>query len=116
FTGNMIYTLFGYLGFIYLFKIAKEQIPDIESLRQIKFFRLPIYPWIWFLPNLHFWSCGIGKDTILFLCICLFTYSIFNFKKRWILFIICLIFSLPIRPHIILFLLVGFGIGYTFDV
>ena len=115
FTGNMIYTLFGYLGFIFLFKITKEQIPDLDSLKKIKFFRIPIYPWIWFLPNLHFWSCGIGKDTILFLCISLFVYSIFNFKKRWVLFVISIIFSLSIRPHIMLFLLASFGIGYTFD-
>ncbi|MCB0442781.1 MAG: hypothetical protein KDC50_01885 [Flavobacterium sp.] len=116
FTGNMIYTLFGYMGFIYLFKIAKEQIPELDSLRSKRFFGIPIYPWIWFLPNLHFWSCGIGKDTILFLSISLFVFSIYNFRKRWLLLVISLIFSLTIRPHIILFLLVAFGIGYTFDV
>jgi hypothetical protein len=115
FTGNMIYTLFGYMGFLYLFKIVKEQIIGLNSLRRQKFFGISVYPWIWFLPNLHFWSCGIGKDTILFLSIALFVYSIYNFRKRWLLLVISLIFSLTIRPHIILFLIIAFGIGYTFD-
>ncbi len=115
FVGNMIYALFGYLGFIYIFRIVKSQFPNLSDFDNIKLLGLPIFPWIWFLPNFHFWSSGIGKDTILFICIALFVYSFQNIKRRWVGVFISMLFSLLIRPHISLFLLVSFGVGYTLD-
>jgi hypothetical protein len=115
FTGNMIYASTGYLGFIYILKIIKYIFTDFSILSQIKLFNIPIFPWIWFLPNFHFWSAGIGKDTILFFSIALFVYSLPNLKKRWVLWLISMFLALVIRPHILLFLLVSFGIGFVFD-
>lgn len=115
FTGNMIYALFGYLAFIYLFRVMKTLFVDIKMLEKFKLFGVPIFPWIWFLPNLHFWSAGIGKDTLLFFCIALFAYSLLNVKKRYIGLLIAVVLSLSVRPHITLFLVIAFGIAYTFD-
>lgn len=115
FTGNMMYALLGYLGFIYLFKIFKELFKDASTLYSIKLLRVPIFPFVLFLPNLHFWSSGIGKDVILFFCVIIFVYALINIRKRIILIIISLLFSMLIRPHITLFLLVAFSIGYITD-
>src|SRR5690606_35468840 len=92
FVGNMIYALFGYLGFIYIFRIVKSQFPNLSDFDNIKLLGLPIFPWIWFLPNFHFWSSGIGKDTILFICIALFVYSFQNIKRRWVGVFISMLF------------------------
>ena len=51
FTGNIIYAVFGYLGFIYLFKTIKIFFVDNEQLSQVKLLGISIIPWIWFLPN-----------------------------------------------------------------
>ncbi len=115
FTGNMVYALIGYFGFIYLFKIFKKIFPDPSVLYSVKFLRVPIFPMILFLPNLHFWSSGIGKDAILFFCILGFIYGLINVKQNFKLIGVCLLLSVLIRPHITLFLLVSFGIGYLFD-
>lgn len=115
FTGNMMYATLGYLGFIYLYSITKSLFPDSSNFKKYKIFGIPIFPWIWFLPNLHFWSSGIGKDTLLFLCIALFVYSLLNIKKRFLGLLLSVLISLIIRPHITLFLIVSFGIGYTLD-
>ncbi len=115
FTGNMIYALIGYLGFIYLYSITKSFSKDVSVYSQFKIFGISIFPWIWFLPNLHFWSSGIGKDTLLFFCIALFAYSLLNIKKRLLGLVVSIILSLVIRPHITLFLIISFGIGYTLD-
>lgn len=115
FTGNMMYGCLGYLGFIYILKTLKDIFGDFSTLSQIKLFNIPLFPWIWFLPNFHFWSSGIGKDTILFFCIALFVYCLQNLKKRWFLWIISMFLALIIRPHILLFLIISFGIGYVFD-
>lgn len=115
FTGTLLYAVLGYIGFIYFYLIIKENIPSYLDLRKCKIFAIPIFPILLFLPNLHFWSSGIGKDTILFFCIALFIYSISNIKKRFFGILIALVFSLIIRPHITLFLLVSFGIALTFS-
>ncbi len=115
FTGNMLYALLGYLGFIYFYLIGKNLIGTNRLTFTIKLFKVPIYPWIFFLPNLHFWSSGIGKDSILFFCIALFIYSLFNIKQRALGLIISLLVSFAIRPHITMFLIVAFSAGYVLD-
>jgi len=115
FTGNMAYALLGFLGFIYLYHVTKTTFPETNYFADFKIFGIPIFPWIWFLPNLHFWSSGIGKDTLLFFCIALFVFSLQHLKKRFFGILVSVLLSLVIRPHITLFLIVSFGIGYTFD-
>ncbi|MEM7084656.1 MAG: hypothetical protein AAF489_00650 [Bacteroidota bacterium] len=115
FTGNMMYALLGYLGFVYILRTTKYIFGDFTELAELKLFGIPIFPWIWFLPNFHFWSSGIGKDAILFFSIALFVYCLQNLRKRWLLLLISIVVSLAIRPHIMLFLLACFGIGFTMD-
>ena len=115
FTGNLLYSVLGYLGFIYFYRIGKKLFNNYEFISEYKMLGVSIHPWVWFLPNLHFWSSGIGKDTILFFCIALFVYALQDIKKRGLGLAISLILSLAIRPHITMFLLVSFGIGFTLD-
>ena len=115
FTGNMLYALVGYFAFIYWFKIFKSLFPNTDTLRSIKLFRISLFPLLLFLPNLHFWSSGIGKDAILFYCISVFIYALLDVKKRIGLMGLSLLLSLIIRPHITLFMLVAFCFGYLID-
>jgi hypothetical protein len=61
---------------------------------------------------LHFWSCAVGKDTLLFICIALFSYGLLIPTKRIQFIIIGLVLSYFVRPHITLFMLLGFGLAY----
>jgi len=115
FVGNMCYALVGFIGFIYIFKIIKSLFNNLNTLREIRILGIPIYPWIWFLPNFHFWSSGIGKDTLLFTSIVLFIYAFQNLRKRWFVLLVSILLSFVIRPHILLFLIVSFAIGYILD-
>lgn len=114
-TGNIIYATLGYFGFVYFYFIVKENIPHISYIRNSKILGIPIFPFLFFLPNFHFWSSGISKDTILFFCIALFIYSLKHFRRRFFLILISIILSMAIRPHITLFLLVAFGIAGVID-
>lgn len=114
-TGNMVYALFGYIGFVFLYRILLSLFSNLAILKGIKLFRVPLFPWILFLPNFHFWSSGIGKDTILFTCIILFLYAFQNIKKRVAYILFSSVLMLAIRPHMLLFLLLAFAIGYIFD-
>ncbi|MFC0344189.1 hypothetical protein [Epilithonimonas hispanica] len=106
-SNTMFYSLLGFMGITYFFLIAARSIPYNKII-----FGYVLFPLIFFLPNLHFWSAGVGKDTILFLCIGMFTYGLMKPFKRIPLIVIAMLLSMAIRPHITLFLTVGFGLAY----
>ena len=64
FSNTMLYTLIGFFGFVFFYLIAFQVIPFNSKLKG--YF---LFPLVFFMPNLHFWSSGIGKDTLLFFCI-----------------------------------------------
>lgn len=115
FTGSILYTVIGYCGFVYFYALLKSQIPYLYVLRKTKVLGLSIFPYMLFLPNLHFWSSGVGKDTLLFFCIALFFYSSLKASKRFIGILIALGLSFFIRPHMTLFMLLALGLGIAFD-
>ena len=114
FTVSMFYTLVGYFGFVFLLVIVKENIPNYNVLRKVKLFGLPIFPYMLFLPNLHFWTAGLGKDTLLFLSITLFIYALNKLKGRLLFMAISISISIFIRPHILLFLCMSVGLSIFF--
>ncbi|WP_269686375.1 hypothetical protein [Flavobacterium lacustre] len=107
FTGTMIYSLIGFIGLTYFYVIAVELIPNNP-----KFKGYYLFPLLFFLPNLHFWSCAVGKDTLLFFCIAIFTYGLMQPFKRMPMIIFGLLLAYFIRPHMTLFMLLGFGMAY----
>lgn len=115
FTGNLFYAIIGYLGFIYFYITTKSFLNNNKNIKNLKFLGVPLVTSIWFLPNLHFWSSGIGKDTILFFCIALFVYSVQKINNRLLGIGISLVLSFFIRPHITMFLLISFSAGYVLD-
>jgi len=104
FAGTIIYSLIGFIGLTYFYLIAIALIPKNSKVNGYY-----LFPFLFFLPNLHFWSCAVGKDVILFFCIALFCYGLLNPIKRIHFIIIGLVLSYLIRPHITLFMLLGFG-------
>lgn len=110
FTGSLIYAYIGYLGFILLYIIFSKKIKYNSRIFNIK-----LFPLILFLPNLHFWSAGVGKDTLLFFCIAYFFYAMLRPKKHIIGLMLVLLLSYLVRPHITVFLLFSFGIGIMLE-
>lgn len=108
-SNTLLYSLFGFMGLTFFYMVAKQTVPYNKIINGYI-----LFPLIFFLPNLHFWSSGVGKDTILFLCIGMFVYGLMKPATRIPLIIIAGLLSMAIRPHITLFLLVGFGLAYIF--
>ena len=115
FCGSMSYIVLGFMGFVYFYAIIKTKLPYIYDLNGSKIFGISIFPGLLFLPNLHFWSSGVGKDTLLFFCIGLFLYSSLRISKRFFGIIVSIGLSFVIRPHMTLFMLMALGLGVTFD-
>lgn len=105
-----MYTLLGFLGILYFYLSAQKLLTT-----DVKVKGYSLFPLAFFLPNLHFWSAGVGKDTLSFFCVGLFAYSILSIKTRFYGIILSLILVYNIRPHMAIFILAAFGIGSLFD-
>jgi hypothetical protein len=110
FTGTIIYCFIGYIGLVFFYKIAFDLVPFNYKIRGIY-----LFPAILYLPNLHFWSSAVGKDTLLFFCVGLFSYSIMKLDKRIIGILFSLLLAYLVRPHIALFLLLSFSMAYMMN-
>lgn len=108
-SNSMFYSMLGSFGIVFFFLIAIRTIVFNPILKGYA-----LIPLLFFLPNLHFWSAGVGKDTTLFLCIAMFAYGVMEPLKRIPLIVFGLLIAMAIRPHIVLFLFVGFGVAYVF--
>lgn len=108
-SNTLLFSLFGFMGFTFFYLVAVQTVPYNKIISGYV-----LFPLIFFLPNLHFWSSGVGKDTTLFLCIGMFTYGLMKPFQRIPLLVLAGLLSMAIRPHITLFLMVGFGLAYVF--
>lgn len=106
-SNTLVFSLFGFMGLTFFYLVAVNTIKYNKRL-----YGYVLFPALFFLPNLHFWSAGVGKDTTLFLCIGMFTYGVMKPIARIPLLVISVLLALAIRPHIVLFLMVGFGMAY----
>jgi hypothetical protein len=83
YTGGLLFAMIGFNGFIYLYSIIRKFIK-----KPIYLYGIRVFPYILFLPNLHFWSSGIGKDALSFFAILLFYYALFLMVSSFIAIII----------------------------
>jgi len=107
FTGTIMYSVIGFIGLAYFFLTALDTIPNNP-----KFKGYNLFPLLFFLPNLHFWSCAVGKDSLIFFCVGIFVYGLMNPTKRILFVILAMSLSYVVRPHIALFMIVSFGFAF----
>lgn len=103
----LFFSWMGYLGFVYAYLYFKENIPI--SVKVFK--RIDLLTLLLFFPNMHFWTASLGKGSIIFMGLMLFSYAIKIPQKRIIYLIIGGFFIYMVRPHIMLFVLVGVMMG-----
>jgi hypothetical protein len=104
---SFIFSWMGYIGFVYAYVYFKENIPiDVKV-----FGRFDLLTLLLFLPNMHFWTASIGKGSMIFMGLMLFTYAVKFPQKRIFTLIIGGFFIYMVRPHVMLFVLVGVMVG-----
>jgi len=107
FTGTIMYSVIGFVGLAYFYLTAIDTIPNNPEYKGYN-----LFPLLFFLPNLHFWSCAVGKDSLIFFCVGIFVYGLMNPTKRILFIILAMSLSYVVRPHIALFMIVSFGFAF----
>jgi len=108
-SNTLLFSLFGFMGMAFFYMVAVKTIPFSKIINGYA-----LFPLLFFLPNLHIWSVAVGKDSLLFLCIGMFVYGVMAPMKRIPLLVLSVLITLAVRPHMLLFMMVGFGFAYVF--
>ncbi|WP_439481071.1 hypothetical protein [Cyclobacterium plantarum] len=93
-TGNILFGALGFIGIRYIFILTAESFPTNHRILGI-----PLFPTVFYFLNLHFWSAGVGKDSICFWGIAWFLFALQKYKSRWWQGLIALFFVYMARPH-----------------
>ncbi|APG59278.1 hypothetical protein [Christiangramia salexigens] len=102
------FSWFGFLGFFYAYLFFREKIP----IRIVVFKKIDLFTLILFFPNMHFWTASLGKGSVIFLGLMMFTYAIVKPGPRWFLLGLGSIIIYLVRPHVFMFVAVGTVLGY----
>lgn len=101
-TGTLLFSLFGFGGFVFIYLTIIRFVNVNPTMFGVK-----LFPWILFLPNMHFWSAGIGKDSVMFFALTLFIFSMTDPARKFPGLMLSFYLTYYIRPHIALLMLVG---------
>jgi hypothetical protein len=102
FTGNFLYGCLGFIGVRYLYILFRDSLSV-----NLKILGFKVIPFLFYLPNLHFWAAGVGKDTLCFFSIAWFLYGLHDYKKRYIILILSLLLVYHIRAHVAVLMTAG---------
>jgi len=100
---TLIYSFIGLLGFLLI----------IDVLRNLTFNKISLWYLLLLLPNLHFWTVAIGKDSLVFFSMSFLLYNIY-FKKSWVYYLLPVFLIGFIRIHILVFAILAFGATQLF--
>ncbi len=103
----LLFSWFGYIGFVFAYLFFRENIPiNVTVFRKFDLMQLLL-----FLPNMHFWTSSLGKGSLIFMGLMIFTYSLKKPRNRLLLLLIGGYFVYMIRPPVMLFVLSGVMFG-----
>jgi len=94
-TGTFIYASVSAWAFVLLYLAGRNLFKNTK----ISVGTVSLWPGILLLPSLHFWSSGIGKDSLVFLFIAMYFYGIRDLRKYVILVAFSMIGLYHVRPH-----------------
>ena len=103
----LIFAWTGYVGFVFAFLFFKENI----TINVTVFKKYDLLKLLLFLPNMHFWTVSLGKGSLIFMGLMLFAYALRFPQKRIFALLLGGFLVYMIRPHVMLFVLVGVMVG-----
>ncbi len=105
------FSFLGFCGSMIFYRTLKPLYASRKS-------KIELYLLSFFLPNMVFWTSNLGKDSIVYFGLMLILYGVTNGpdKVKTVVSIIAGgVVVYFVRPHVLLFLFVGFGIGVVLE-
>lgn len=104
FTITFIFSLISLKGFLIFLKIVKSELKN-------RFFILLLF----MIPSLHFWTCFISKEALVFYLMALIISDFINKKEVSLIITISMVLLLLIRPYMFFIFLIAFGFDWILN-
>jgi low affinity Fe/Cu permease len=108
--GFLLYGMIGFLGIVMMIKWVELTIGKKLMLGNVNVLYL-----FFLMPNFHFWTANIGKESLMFFSIASLFYAMASRKFKSMTFIVATLLLLLIRPHVALMLLLAIVLVIIFD-
>lgn len=105
-----LYNTAGAIGLIFFYSALQE---TVEESSKPVFARVLVLVCA-LIPSLSFWTAGIGKDSIAFLSVGIFLWSVLAFGRRQAAAVAAVLIMLPVRPHIAGLMVLSVAAGTLF--
>ena len=106
----LIFAFLGFEGMLFFYLAARENIQQLPLV----WGGMTILEILFILPNSHFWSGSLGKGSLMTLGIGLTFYGLSRFNRRLHLLLIGAFIVYMVRPHLLLAIVIGVGLGVLF--
>lgn len=106
-AGNLIYGMLTAFAWLKLYSYVVKQFPDIPILA---------LKTIFLLPNMHFWTAGVGKESLIWICLVLFFVHMSFDKKSLAIMCLSIVGMFLIRPiyaSFLIFILCFWGLMHS---
>lgn len=108
--GFLLYGIVGFFGVLLYVKWIR-----IVLGTEFLIFGINLLPILYFLPNLHFWTAGLGKEPLVFFGLASVFYAFSTNEYKSFNFVLGSILILIIRPHVALMLLLSWVLVCFFN-
>jgi hypothetical protein len=98
-VGFIVYSIVGYYAILSIYEWSLQWIPQAPKVFGISILQLLV-----FLPNIHFWTSFLGKESLILLSLIIIFQSITRHNYYTFKNILAVILLILLRPHVALFL------------
>lgn len=109
--GFLLYGTIGFMGIIQWIRWTKVIVDDTFICYNIQWL-----PLVFFLPNLHYWTASLGKESLIFFGIASIFFALATKQFKTFSFVIGSLLVFIIRPHVAMLLLMAIVIVALFQV
>lgn len=107
--GFLLYGMIGFFGVMIYIKWI-----HLVLGKKLLWMGINVLPFFYFLPNLHFWTSGLGKESLVFFGIASVFYALSSRNFASLSFIVGSLLVFAIRPHIAMIVLSAIAIVSIF--
>jgi len=103
--GFWLFGTIGFVGIVYWMRWLRLELGGDLTVKGWS-----VLPFLFFWPNLHFWTAGLGKESLVFWSLAVLFYTVFQ-RKFGVLFWVAGVLLVVLRPHVAMFFAAAFLLG-----
>ena len=103
----LVFNAMGIIGALLLYAETRSYLTSLKAKK--------LYNYLLFIPGMSFWTCALGKDSMVILGLGLALSSFHKLKQRWLRMLLGMIITVYVRPHIFIVIVITAAIWFLLN-